>query len=384
MPRRETWPRRTAAHSIIAMATLAPIGSLLLPDSAFAHFGSVKLLDVEPTSSGVRVVADIDPVDLGYELGQPDPERIVPEALVEEHADAIRRWAENAFDVRSRGGRCAAVSSAPTVEPIEGIPRMRTAVRVLLAYECPEPRRQLRFEDRSLFATDPLHEALVRSPAGATVLRRGRQVLELGDAPSALRTAGVFLLEGGLHLVTGYDHVLFLLSLLLGAGPVAARLGARRAARDVVLVVTAFTLGHSVTLALSALDVVVLPAILVEPVIAASIAVVALWNYFRPERRGPLPVVAGVFGLVHGFGFSSVLRELALSPGERVLAAAAFNVGIELAQILVVVLCAWPLAWAGRQSWYRPVVLRTGSLLIAAVAVVWVVTRLSPAIDCAS
>ncbi|GAB4112001.1 MAG: hypothetical protein OHK0013_48090 [Sandaracinaceae bacterium] len=169
--------------------------------------------------------------------------------------------------------------------------------------------------------------------------------------------------------------MLFLLSLLLVAGMQAARGGTRRALRDVALVVTGFTLGHSVTLIAAALDWVVLPSRPVETAIAASIVLVAAWNVARPEPRRGLPAVATAFGLVHGFGFSSVLRELVLPTEGRVAALLAFNVGIELAQLGCVLAVLGPLAWAGRQGWYRRYAVQGGSALIALVASYWMVTR---------
>jgi hypothetical protein len=231
------------------------------------------------------------------------------------------------------------------------------------------------FEDRSVFDSDPQHEAIVRIGERVTVLRAGRQEVSVGDARSTAATVGTFLLEGAFHLITGYDHVLFLVSLLLVAGELAAREGLRRAAADVALVVTGFTVGHSVTLVAAALDVVSLPARLVESAIALSIAIVAAWNVLRPQARRGLPGLATGFGLIHGFGFSSVLRELVLPVGERVAALVAFNLGIELAQLVIVALLIGPLAWAGRKSWYRRWVVQGGSLVLCAIGIAWFLER---------
>jgi hypothetical protein len=142
-----------------------------------------------------------------------------------------------------------------------------------------------------------------------------------------------------------------------------------------VRIVTAFTIGHSVTLALAALDVVVAPSALVESAIAASVVIAAVLNLWRPSAGAERPWLALGFGLVHGFGFSSVLAEVGLPKGERVLALFSFNVGIELAQLAFVALVLWPLALLARRRFYERAVLVPGSLAIAAIAAFWFVER---------
>jgi hypothetical protein len=207
----------------------------------------------------------------------------------------------------------------------------------------------------------------------AHVLRRGSRELPI-EPVSAMTVAGTFLWEGVLHFALGFDHVLFLLSLVLAAGFVSRKEGVKRALRDVAILVTAFTLGHSVTLIAAALQYVVLPSQPVEIVIAASIAVVAIMNIVRPEHRGALPWLAGGFGLIHGFGFSSVLAELGLPAEQNVLALVCFNVGIELAQLAFVAIVMGPIAWAAKQSGYKRFV-QGASALIGLLALFWVVER---------
>jgi len=208
-----------------------------------------------------------------------------------------------------------------------------------------------------------------------TILRAGRQRLTLGTAPSEAETAMTFLAEGVLHFATGLDHVLFLLGLLLGAGTIAGNGGAREAGRELVVVVSGFTLGHSLTLALAALGIVSVSPRVVEPAIAASIVVVAAWNVARPDARRELAYLAATFGLVHGLGFSSILAESLPNHG-RLVPLVAFNVGLELAQLAVVGLALAPLAWSAKKAWYRTVVVRGGSALVACAGLYWLVERL--------
>lgn len=358
------------ARAAVAFFVMLAVGA-----SARAHMGSTKYLRVELTAQGARLVADLDPIDVAYELGLDDPDAGDPAPILA-RADAVRTWARTAFVVRGEDGPCEpSIVAGPDVVPLAGGPRTTQAIRLTIAFACGSPNGGLVLEDRAFFASDPQHEAIVRHGDRPWVLRAGRQTMHLRGAPGPAETIRQFVLEGALHLVTGYDHVLFLLSLLATAGLVAAREGTRRAIGDVAIVVTGFTLGHSVTLVAAALDVVTLPPRLVESAIAASIVAVAGWNVARPEARRGLPAVALGFGLIHGFGFSSVLRELVLPVGERVTALLAFNVGIEIGQIAIVLAVMPLLAWLGRQPWYRRAVVQVGSLAIAFVASVWLVER---------
>jgi hypothetical protein len=175
-----------------------------------------------------------------------------------------------------------------------------------------------------------------------------------------------FLKQGILHILGGLDHVLFVVAL------VSVVLSWRQLAQ----VVTSFTLAHSLTLALGALDLVRLSPRLVEPLIAASIVYVAVENVARAQPRARLGVTFG-FGLVHGFGFSSVLRDLGLHKGNLISALVGFNLGVELGQLMIVVPLA-PLVWwlQRRQDAYRRVRLLVNAL-VALVAGFWFVQRVA-------
>jgi hypothetical protein len=189
-----------------------------------------------------------------------------------------------------------------------------------------------------------------------------------------------FLLEGIAHLVGGYDHVLFLLVLLLpsvlrrtstGWAPV-ERLG--EAVWPVVGIVTAFTVAHSVTLTLAALGWVMLPPAFIEAAIAATIALAAVDNLW-PIFGGRRVLVTFVFGLIHGFGFANVLAELDLPPLGFAWALFQFNLGLEIGQIGIVLVAVTLLFLARRRDLYRPVVIAGGSCMAIAVAAVWFIER---------
>ena len=207
-----------------------------------------------------------------------------------------------------------------------------------------------------------------------------RQSFELAAAASRWQQLLDYGREGVWHIWVGFDHILFLLSLLLPAVGVWA--GSRwlpverfgQAFWDVLRIVTAFTVAHSITLSLAALGFVSLPSRLVESCIAASVVLAALnnvWPVFH-ERRW---MVAFAFGLIHGFGFASVLADLGLPQGALALALLGFNLGVEVGQ-LAIVAAFLPTAYLLRRSlFYRRAVLLGGSLLIAAVAAAWLVER---------
>ncbi len=250
---------------------------------------------------------------------------------------------------------------------------------------CPAVMKVLEAQYRLFFDIDPQHKGLLRlqfqgvsstaifSPETAT------QQFTL-SSPSRLRQFIDYLREGVWHIWIGFDHILFLLALLLPA--VVVRRGARWEAVSafkpaffsVLKIVTAFTLAHSITLTLATLGVISLPSRWVESTIAASVVIAALNNIY-PLFRERRWVMAFVFGLIHGFGFASVLTDLGLPQGALVLALVGFNLGVETGQ-LAIVAAFLPAAYLLRHSWfYRRLVLLGGSIVITILALIWFVER---------
>ncbi|UXX81423.1 HupE/UreJ family protein [Roseovarius pelagicus] len=199
-------------------------------------------------------------------------------------------------------------------------------------------------------------------------------------AASALDMFKSFVIYGAKHILIGYDHLFFLLALLFPAVLVYrdrhwdAVEGLRPALMNVVAVVTLFTIAHSITLSLAALEILRLPERLIESLIAASIAIAAAANLIAAPRRQIWIVIFG-FGLLHGMGFANVLAPYGVEPTNIVVTLFAFNVGVELGQILFVVLCV-PLLYMLRKSrLYVPVVLYGGSSLLILIALYWFVER---------
>ena len=246
-------------------------------------------------------------------------------------------------------------------------------------------RAALSIDYRVMQDLDPSHRGLLslsagnRTQTGVLTPGKGQQVFTL-DRPSWLSAFAGYLRIGIWHIWSGIDHLLFLLSLLLPAvlrrrnGQWEAVPLARPAFVNILKVVTAFTVAHSITLSLAALDVVHLPSRLTESIIAASIVVAAL-NNLVPRVTEHRWRIAFAFGLLHGFGFASVLTEMGLPPGARLLSLVAFNLGVEAGQ-LAVVLAVMPLAFSIRATrFYRHTVMRWGSTAIGALALVWFVQR---------
>jgi hypothetical protein len=206
-----------------------------------------------------------------------------------------------------------------------------------------------------------------------------RQTLSLDSIPWQ-NVFGNFIKHGVWHIWIGFDHVLFLIALLLpsvmvlGAAGWAPTETFRESFIYVLKVVTLFTLAHTVTLSLAALEIVQLPVQLVEAIIALSIAAVALNNIWPFLRSGSWLLVF-VFGLFHGLGFANVLAPLGGGGGNQVAALLGFNVGVEIGQ-LAIILAVFPLLyWLRNWGGYRRVVLQTASAALVAISCFWFIER---------
>jgi hydrogenase/urease accessory protein HupE len=204
-----------------------------------------------------------------------------------------------------------------------------THVAVMLVWTCPTGGA-LRYRLNLFRDVDPLAQHLVALNVEGTTqefaLDRNTPELALSRAVSSnFQVAGHFLAAGAEHIFLGYDHIAFLIAIILWS----SRLW------PVVKAVTAFTIAHSITLSLAALDVVRIPGTIIEPAIAASIIYVAVENFTTREATKRWRETF-VFGLLHGFGFASALEELGLPKAKLVTALAAFNCGVEIGQVLII------------------------------------------------
>ena len=251
--------------------------------------------------------------------------------------------------------------------------------------DCPASIERLSITYRLLDEEDPSHRGLLTLTAqgvAQTAVLGGAHAVQIFDlkSPSRFKAFAEYFHAGVWHIWSGIDHLLFLLSLLLPAVLIrrnnswAAVPEPAPAFLNILKVVTAFTLAHSITLSLAAFDVVRLPSRITESIIAASIVVAAVNNVF-PVVTEARWRIAFAFGLLHGFGFAAVLSEMGLPQGARLLSLVAFNLGVEAGQ-LAVVTAIMPLAYALRATHlYRRGLMPWGSTAIAGVALVWLVQR---------
>jgi hypothetical protein len=235
------------------------------------------------------------------------------------------------------------------------------------------------------FSEDSGHRTLfeVRTASGtmAGFLMASVREWKESQAPHPWTTFAAFVVQGIWHVWTGYDHLAFLLSLLLPCALTAGR-GAWRPAeglkvvlRDLLRIITAFTIAHSITLGLATLHVVSVSARIIEPSIAATIIIAALLNLFPRAARLRLPL-AFSFGLIHGFGFALALSELAPVRGQIVALLAGFNTGVELAQLSVVLLVAPVLVLLRQSAVYATRLMPAASVAVAAAGFIWLGARL--------
>jgi hypothetical protein len=216
---------------------------------------------------------------------------------------------------------------------------------------------------------DPTAEVVCAIDDRAYVFQKGAETTAIGAPPGLASLLLAFVRLGAVHVLGGLDHLLFVLSLLLGAVS-----GPGRKLRRVVGLVTGFTLGHSLTLLLAGLGVLSLPARFTESMIALSIVVVAVHNLLSQVPRGRV-VVSTLFGLIHGFGFASALAEVGLPRRNAASALVAFNVGVELAQLAVVLVCFPGLVYACQKPWFRRRLLVPACSLIAVIGAIWLAAR---------
>lgn len=354
---------------------------LLAASVAQAHKPSDSYLSLRARAGGLAARWDIALRDLDHAIGlDADGDGAITWGELRARHAAVAEYALSRLRVRSGGTACALSA------PLHQVDRHSDGAYAVLSFDAScDSAGSIEVEYQLLFDLDRQHRGLLSFATDAgtrTFLFKPeqRRVSLTRDAPGSLATLATFWRDGVWHIWIGFDHVLFLLSLLLPS--VLRREGGewrvvqafRPALFDTARVVTAFTGAHSVTLSLAALGTVVLPSRWVESGIAASVVLAAL-NNARPAFHEGRWIMAFAFGLLHGFGFASVLADPGLDRQSTVLALLGFNLGVESGQLAIVAVFL-PLAFAVRESrMYRRVTLYGGSAAIAAVAAIWFVER---------
>ena len=361
---------------------LALLASAFLLAPAYAHKASDAYLTIERDGRTLHGQWDIALRDLDNALGlDVDGDGDIVWGEVRAREADIAAYALPRLQVSSGGERCTLALTRWLVD------RHTDGAYAVMQIDgaCAQAGPTLALDYRLFEGLDPQHRGLLNFVENG----QSRSVVFSADAPhrivggdsgGALAQFATYLNEGVWHIWTGFDHILFLLSLLLPA--VLVRDGGRwrtgnsfRAAFvEVAKVVTAFTVAHSITLTLAALSIVVLPSRLVESGIALSVVLAAL-NNLHPMVANGRWIAAFGFGLLHGFGFAGALHDLGLPAGSLALSLFGFNLGVEAGQLAIVVVFL-PLAFLLRSTWaYRRMLFAGGSVAIAAIASVWLVER---------
>lgn len=349
---------------------------------AHAHKPSDSYLILKVSDSRVAGQWDIALRDLEYAIGlDTNGDGDITWGELSARQDALASYALARLKVAVRGAACTLQATDHLVD------QHSDGAYAVLKFDaaCPEASGPLTVGYSLFFDLDPTHRGLARiESVGLTqtaVLspERREQTFNLA-ASSVWQQMLAYVREGVWHIWIGFDHVLFLLSLLLPAVWLRVERQWQPVPRfatafwEVLRVVTAFTVAHSITLSLAALQMVSLPSRLVESVIAASVVLAALNNVYPVVSTGRW-IIAFSFGLIHGFGFASVLTDLGLPRGSLVTALFGFNVGVELGQ-LAIVAAFLPVAYALRATWlYRRVIFLGGSAVVVVLAGAWLLER---------
>jgi hypothetical protein len=332
--------------------------------AAVAHPAPFSFLDLVIGETSTEGVLVLHVVDLAHDLGIDPADRLLDPVEVARVRDRVVALIAPRLTI-----------SAVTALPVEWL-GMEPAVDrhgVLLRFRIPVARPgAVRILPR-MFPYDPMHQTFVNIYEDEDLRQQlifsagsDEQVYYTGSAQGALAVMRTFIPTGVRHILIGPDHILFLIGLLLLGGSWMA----------LVRIVTAFTLGHSLTLSLAALGVMTPPARIIEPAIALSIIFIGADNLTRGTGRDVRAWVALAFGLVHGFGFANVLREFGLPREALGWSLFSFNAGVEIGQLAIVLLVASALATIRRRSdvmGYR--VAWAGSVVVIAAGTYWFVAR---------
>lgn len=335
--------------------------------SAFAHDEPTSFIDLRLTSAAIEVSATASVTDLAHDLPGLEPAMLLqPATLVARRAD-ISALVLNRMKFTGDGSPLKL-----ELQDILAVPEKRDLHLIYSATwsAAPDTLRA----DALLFPYDPRHRTFINVYSGGKILRQETLTSAIPsiDFPSH-RQQGLgtlfaeFVRLGIHHIVIGFDHILFVIGLLLLGGGM----------KSLLKIITAFTVAHSITLALATFRVLTPPASIIEPVIALSIVFVGLHAFFGKKTHDPRLVFAFCFGLVHGFGFANVLQGMVLPRQAMGISLFAFNIGVEIAQASIVILVAPVLAFLRRENaGLSEAVIATGALSITAAGAFWFFQRI--------
>jgi hydrogenase/urease accessory protein HupE len=366
-----TRPRLSARKRIrrmgVRLALLALLFILSFAPPAVAHPVPFSYLDVriEPGAIELTLVAHM--FDIAHELGIDPPDRVLDPSVLISKGDAVLALLRGRLQITA-GGRVLSEGTWSAAEPLPD----RQSVRWRARYPATSAPGSVTVT-ATLFPYDPAHQTFLNFYEGGAltsqaILDRSHPQLEyfVGDRQGVFAVIRKFVPAGIHHILVGPDHLLFLVGLLLLGGSI----------RRLLLVVSAFTAAHSITLSLAALNIITPPARLIEPAIALSIVYVGVDNLMVGRGRDVRAWIAFAFGFIHGFGFANVLREMNLPSRALGWSLFSFNVGVEIGQLLVVVVVASVLiALRSRNEAAGRRLAFAGSLAVIVLGAFWFIQR---------
>ena len=352
--------------------------------AAKAHDLSPAIVDLEIKEDTIelRIIGSIEPMILGYDLSErieigDGPEdgpyrdlRAQPEEVFLE--ELKKAWPDMTADMTLlvNGEELELeLGEVITIDPGDlELPR-EAAINATAKFDSPNPMVRFGWDMRMGYMV--LRQLGAGEEGFGGILPLGDmspQLLRGSNNASALETFVNYILVGFDHIVPkGLDHILFVLGLFFFSLKF----------RPLLWQVTTFTVAHTITLALASLQIVNLPASIVEPLIALSIVYVAIENIFGDgETRTRRLVIIFFFGLLHGLGFASVLSDFGLNPAQFISGLIGFNIGVEFGQLAVLAVAFLAVGlWFGPKPWYKSYIANPASLLIAAIGAYWTIER---------
>jgi hypothetical protein len=352
-------------------ALIVPL--LLYAVAAESHPAPFSYLDLRLAGSGVNGTLVVHDLDAAHDLKLPPSESLLDAAVAARHRDALVALLSPRLTITFDGTPVSIAWGAIDVVPD------RQSVRLAFTIAAPPPGHTS--IDAYVFPYDPIHQTFVNLYEEEdlklqAILDASRQRVDYyaGTTQGRFAVIRTFVLSGIEHIMIGPDHILFLIGLLLLGGTLA----------KLAVIVTAFTLGHSITLSLAALDVLSPPAHFIEPLIALTIVIVGADNLLvlraspgqsrtTADIRGWL---AAGFGLIHGFGFAYVLKEFGLPQAALGWSLFAFNLGVEIGQLVIVFVVAGALMLVrARSAPAAQLVAMLGSIAVIVAGAYWFIER---------
>lgn len=344
---------------------MVTIATLAASRTVHAHPVPFSFVDLRLQPTSVEGTLVVHMFDLAHDLNIDQAERLLDPKVAAQESATIVALLSPRLTVRVNGQTL--VPQWSSAEPIVD----RQSLKLSIHYQMDRPPATMTVTT-NMFPYDPVHQTFVNVAEGSaltqTILDHGRTTFTYyaGTPQGALAVMKTFFVSGFEHILIGPDHLVFLLGLLILGGSI----------RQLAMIVTAFTLTHTLALTLAALNVVQPPARLIEPAIALSIIYVGADNLLIRGGRDVRAWIAAAFGIIHGFGYAGVLREMDLPRRALGWSVLSLNAGMELAQLVVVAVIATGLVAlrsrneaAGRQLAFA------GSVVVMVAGTFWFIQR---------